>query len=457
MADRVSATDAASYLGEYVRSYRAEWGRFTARPPRGGGYPALPVSVYLSPGEFHCYLATDGFDLASYRWQPEYDWWIAGGPALVADTEPTRKPAWVTQLQAPLGENLGLYRFVLRGGPVDDETWQGRLPAPLDSAEHRADADTEIRVYEYAIDKETLLSRLTFGLLCRTMTFPVPGQDSELWNPRIIRNLGFGTADTRYRRFLTYLELDFHRDHAAWDPRSIWARVSIDLRRDFAYAATAPAEGGGMVSFTAPQAEFTEKLVDRLSALETAISQFARLCEENPEGPEALFHAFLQQNPILLDVYASAESKPRFVYPEGESPSGKTYVEPDFVLRYTGQSYRLVELERPGKAIGTTAGHARAELTQAGFQIAEWKQYIANHYDQLKTRFPGISTSCASTIVISRESERLAGGRQPTREVLAHYRDQTPADELLLYDDLLSRAREAYDRLSAHALGMSSS
>jgi hypothetical protein len=377
MADRVSATDAASYLGEYIRSYRAEWGRFTARPPQGGGYPALPVSVFLSPGEFHCYLASDGFALASYVWQPEYDWWIAGGPTLLADTEPTSRPAWVTRLlsdRGVLGKDIGVYRVVPPGGSVDDETWQGRLPPPLDTAEQQLNGDTEIRVYEYGIDKETLFSRLTFGVLGPTLDLHLPGQDSELWNPRIIRNLGFATADRKYRRFFTYLELGSHRDQAAWDLRSIWARVSIDLRRDFASAATAPVEGGGTLGLTAPQAQFTEKLVDRLSALEAAISQFAQLLEENPEGPEALFHAFLEQNPILLDVYASAESKPRFVYPEGESPFGKRYVEPDFVLRYTGQSYRLVELERPGKAIGTTAGHGRAELTQAGFQIAEWKQ-----------------------------------------------------------------------------------
>lgn len=338
---------------------------------------------------------------------------------------------------------------------MDDETWQGHLPQPLDGAEHQLDGTTGIRVYEYAIDKETLFARLTFGVIGPTLGLHLPGENSELWNPRTIRNLGFATADRRYRRFFTYLELGAHRDHAAWDRRSIWARVSTDLRRDFASAATASMEGGGSVGLTAPEAQFAEMLVDRLSALQIAITKFSDLLEKNPEAPEEHFHAFLEQNPILLDVYARAESKPRFVYPEGESPFGKTYVEPDFILRYPGRSYRLVELERPGKAIGTTAGHGRAELTQAGFQIAEWKQYIANHYDQLKTRFPGISTSCASTIVISRESERLFGGREPTREVLAHYREQTPADELLLYDDLLSRAREAYDRLSAHALGMS--
>jgi hypothetical protein len=74
-------------------------------------------------------------------------------------------------------------------------------------------------------------------------------------------------------------------------------------------------------------------------------------------------------------------SRPRFVYPEGKSPLGKAYVEPDFVIRRPGSRYTVVELERPGKLVATKRGHARAEVTQASFQIAEFKDYIVEHYD----------------------------------------------------------------------------
>lgn len=250
-------------------------------------------------------------------------------------------------------------------------------------------------------------------------------------------------------------ELSPHADASAWDHRSIWARVHVDLRRDFAHAFTVPSGGNGYLGVAArdPQAAFTDQFSDRLVGFGRAIDGFSELLDAEPEGAERKSQAFLEANTVFLDVYGKIEPRPRFQYQPAESPLGKTYVEPDFLVRYPGQQYRLIEIERPGKQFGTKKGQASADVTQAAFQIAEWKTYIANHYDLLKDRYPGISTACRTTIVISRATERQIGGQREVRRIVELYSAQLGADDVLLYDDLIARAREAYDRLSAHANG----
>lgn len=212
----------------------------------------------------------------------------------------------------------------------------------------------------------------------------------------------------------------------------------------------AGAEGGGLMSFGGDSWE--QPFFDRLTALRNTLDEFATLLKEKGDAEEALFHDFLEANPILLDVYAEPVSKPRWQYPAGESPLGKTHVEPDFVLKYADGSYRLVELERPKKLLATTQGQPRAEVNQAAFQIAEWRAYIANHYDLLKARFPGIGSRHTGMIVMSRSTVASIGiGRDPRKykELLS---SQYPGIEIYTYDELLDRARQAYTRLASLAV-----
>ena len=113
----------------------------------------------------------------------------------------------------------------------------------------------------------------------------------------------------------------------------------------------------------------------------------------------------------------------------------------------SGPRYELIEIERPGKQLATQAGHTRVDLTQAAWQIGEWKSYIANHYDRIRDEFPGIS-NYRTTIVIGRATESSFAGSDP-REYLDVARSQLGVDEILLYDDVLRRAQTAYDRLVA--------
>jgi len=88
-----------------------------------------------------------------------------------------------------------------------------------------------------------------------------------------------------------------------------------------------------------------DRSYSKLAVLEQLINRFEKLLNEFPDGHESVFHDFLKENSILIDVYVSQKdivSKPRFHYPPGESPLGKAYVEPDFVIKYAGNKYKLV-------------------------------------------------------------------------------------------------------------------
>ena len=124
-----------------------------------------------------------------------------------------------------------------------------------------------------------------------------------------------------------------------------------------------------------------------LAVLDQLINQFEKLLDDFPEGNESKFHKFLEDYPILIDIRVSQKNivpKPRFYYPPGESLLGKKYVEPDFLIRYSGNEYQLVELERPGKQIATKQGQPTSGVNQAAFQIEEWDDYIRNHIDRIR-------------------------------------------------------------------------
>lgn len=450
----VTASDAAAYLQKYIASYRREYNRFVAPPPIGAGYPALQISPFLYSEEFVCHLTDSGAAIADFSWEPPHDWYITGGPALLIDFPETRTPPAIIELLASkdlLGKDIGLYRIVANVD-IPEEIWRGSLPDPVESAESIANG-TRIKVFKYDIAWDELIGRLTLGAFGKILDLHLPNKDSEFWNPRIIGNLGFVTADRENKRFYHYLEFLPHTEPAAWDPRTIWVRVHNDVGRDFMYAATPELRRGGSIRFEKPEVPIPpiRAFHDHLAALGRVIDDFAKLVDERGDEDEAIFHSYLQANPILIDIYGEVVSKPRFRYPCGESPLGKEYVEPDFIVRYPWNAYRLVELERPSKRIATKRGEPTAALGQAAFQVAEWKTYIQKHYDLIKREFPGIFVSCSSMIVISRSSQRSFGEGRGLWDYMELVKNQFRVDEVFTYDDLLQRAKEAYIRLVALA------
>jgi hypothetical protein len=267
----------------------------------------------------------------------------------------------------------------------------------------------------------------------------------KFWVPHITRNMGFMNAARSNRRFINYLETSSHVEDAAWDQHAIFVRVQADLRRDFAHAFM-PFLTAGSISFG--EAQHRNAFFDRLTKLANTIDAFASLLRDQGDAQETVFHNFLANNSILLDVYADAISKPRFVYPPGAGPLGKAYVEPDFILNYADGTYKLIELERPNKDVATKQGHPRGEFTQASFQIAEWRHFIAIHYELIKAKFPGISLNPGAMLVISRSTTKSFGVGRRMDDYKGLLRAYLPNTEILTYDDLLDRATRAYVRLS---------
>jgi hypothetical protein len=451
----VTAKRAAIYLTEYVKLYRREYERFIATPPDGAGYPPLRISPYLHSSELYCYLAKDGAVLADFTLEPPYDWAIHG-PTFIVDTEETKNPPEIRMLLGGgvLGaQGGGVYRIVAHGG-VPDEIWSGVLPKPSETASAQVD-QTVIHVQRFTLSSTALLDRLTFGAFARIVNLRFPSYTSEFWAPRIIRDLGISTADLKHKQFFHYCELLGHVDDAAWEPRSAWARANMDVRRDFAFSVAYADRGGGVgtLSFDTPLAELGPPFRDRLAGLRDAIEEFESLLEEQPEADERVFHSYLEEHPILLDVYGSASSKPRFTYPAGASFLGKSYVEPDFIIQYPENTYKLIELEKPGHELATKRGDPRTALTHAAFQIAEWKDYIARFYTEIQNDFPGIAGSYKTMVIISRTSQRYLDSTANIHEYLSLVRQQLAVNDILTYDDLITHAKTAFVQIAGLAQG----
>jgi hypothetical protein len=397
----ITPEHAASYLAQYITAYRAYYQHLVLPPPGGSGYPPLVVSPYLLTIHFSCYLARDGAV-------------VVAGPHDVSEKWPDPRTESVLVNATP---NLS------------EDYAQGIIPPATAEARSGLPDGTTIQVGVHDIQWSELILRLTMG----SMDFSGNYARAPFWFPNVIAAVGFAAERTKLCRYLIRLEAIHHIDEAAWDLRAIPVRVEHDVRRDFA----------GVVR---PE-EFNQRLV----ALGHAIAHFAHLLRAQHGADESVFHDFVRNNPLLLDVYGTLVSKPRWRYPQGESPLGKEYVEPDFVIVYPGNRYRLVELERPEKPLATKAGHPRAELAQATFQIAEWRDYIARHYNLIKDTWPDISPNSPASVVISRQTEEsLVGDRSPARYA-ALLGFHHPNLEVFTYDDLLVRASQMYARITALA------
>ncbi len=445
----VSPSQVAEYLGTYVEAYRQEFERFTAAPPDGAGYPARAISPYLTTGALTCLIARGGTAIADFGWEPSYEWHVAGGPALMSDFEPTRVSPEVTELlrrEGLLGQSIGIYRVVAPNNQIPDEEWRGVLPEPTATVSVALDDGTTIEASALDVEWRDLVARLTFGVIGPILDFHLPEAQLPYWTPAILTDLGFLPADRSAHRFFHYLELAPHVSAAAWDRQSIWARVQVDVRRDFA---SAPVEPGAQIRTGGRPPEWSRPtFATRIPLLADAIADLRVALDQEPPPPEDAMQALFEKHPLLLNVYGIVRPKPRFCYPETAAPNGKTHVEPDFIVvehLVSGPRYELVEIERPGKQLSTQAGHARVDLTQAAWQIGEWKAYIANHYELIRDEFPGI-TNFRTSIIISRATE-ASFGKSEIRGWMQTARAQLAVDDILLYDDVLHRAESAYNHL----------
>jgi hypothetical protein len=209
-----------------------------------------------------------------------------------------------------------------------------------------------------------------------------------------------------------------------------------------------PDGDGGTMSF-GDTPSWIESYGNRLGLLKSAIDDLRSALQQRDDDVEAVFHTLLERHPLLLDVYGIVESRPGLSYPDGTaSPIGKTKLQPDFIVRYSDQSYKLVEIERPAKAVATSQGQPRAEVAQAVFQTAEWKHFIKTHYQTIADRYPGIQSKCKTAVVMSRSRQENFKNISDMRAYMGLIMEQFNIDEFLTFDDLLDRASTAYALLS---------
>src|SRR6266550_4383820 len=125
----LAAPAVAEYFKTYSAAYRGEYRRLTSPPPTGAGYPTLAISPYMRAGTLECWVSPDGVAIMSTLPEPDYKWWIAGGPAVVVDYAETRTPQWVVALlkaQGIWGKPIGMYRIVSQAR-LSEEVWTGRV------------------------------------------------------------------------------------------------------------------------------------------------------------------------------------------------------------------------------------------------------------------------------------------------------------------------------------------
>jgi len=450
--DRITLDDIQAYFTEYITTYRREYETFVSTPPRGPGYPRVIVSPYLGNSRFDVYISTTGIIVNQIEVEPGYKWYIAGGPALKVDYEPTVSPAHVSEILRAndlVGKNIGIYRIVAKK-TLPNKVWKGRIDGIIRkrSAENLVEG-ISVNFYELNIALAELVNILTFGAFGSILDVKLPQSTNDIGYPHIVRRMGIYPADLNHKRFFEYLEIHGQVDRSAWDRRVIGLRVKSDLRRDFAQALSGTEESrGGSLSFGAAN-EWAESYTNRLVTLQKAIRLLRENLLFNDAALEEVFHRVLEDNPILLDVYGICQSKPVLKYPAGhKSIIGKKFLVPDFIVVYPDKSYKLVEIERPSKSMATKEGQPRAEVTQAIFQIAEWKHFIKTHYDTIRDKYPGIQSKCKSMIIMSRSTQKAFGGLQDQKAYAELLMEQYNVDEVLTYDDILERASFAYYQLT---------
>jgi hypothetical protein len=411
----------------------------------------LVSTPYLEASSLDVYVANNGVVGVEEK-EPDHQWYVAGGPALKIDYEPTRTPTAVTDAIAAhglIGKPIGIYRVVSKS-VLPAPVWKGRVRSVARELKTR-DKTSEISlcVREVKSSLNDVVASLTFGAYGLILDPHLPNHQSQIGESHLTRNFGMFPADLNNRRFFRHLEIFGHADPCAWDLRLVNLRVQRDLRRDIASVLSDPERaGGGSMSFgNVPT--WIEAYNNRLESLQVAINDLREALQFNGDDVEAVFHAVLQKHPLLLDVYGICESKPELAYPTGSaSPIGKTKLQPDFLIRYPDQSYKLIEIERPSKSVATVQGQPRAEVGQAVFQTAEWKNFIKTHYQVVADRYPGIQSKCKTAVVMSRFHQENFKNVTDARAYMGLMMDQFSIDEFLTFDDLLERACTAYALLS---------
>lgn len=167
------------------------------------------------------------------------------------------------------------------------------------------------------------------------------------------------------------------------------------------------------------------------------LRKLRRLIDEasSGEGNEESLHQFLAKHPVLLSpTHDVVRSKVRF----GRHVS-------DFVVRESGGTYLLVEIESPQRRLYTKSGQRSSELIHAIDQTSDWMRYIQDNKATVERELDlsGISSSPRRLVVLGR-SEMLSDSNRRRRKTDA---GATPGLEVLTWDELVDRNESALSNL----------
>ncbi len=296
-------------------------------------------------------------------------------------------------------------------------------------------------------DIATFLAKFTLGFV-GSIDIKLEAQKDLYYYPHIIRNIGIYNVQLNKSKFIPYLEIHTNRDLCAWSEKSIYLRVSADIRRDFTHAATLSIyeknTDGGTISFGR---NVSDQFLSGLRILHAKVNNLQKLLNENPDALEGVYQKEFEQNPEVVDIYGKVTPQPQgFKYPDGVTGvDGKKSYIPDFIVEYPNFQWRLIEIEKPNKGIKTKEGHQRSEFTQSMHQIKQWKHLIRQYPEAVRNLYPGITEHCKYTLIIGRNTPSLHG------KDLASYKSMVIGNEtdidVYTYDEFIERIIKALIRL----------
>lgn len=142
--------------------------------------------------------------------------------------------------------------------------------------------------------------------------------------------------------------------------------------------------GSVLSNLTTSSKPAAQKLFTAISARWLAISAPVLAAYESlitdDANNEPAFQRFLTAHPHILDPFAVE------VWPQ---PDLYGFKAPDFIIRRADNTYVVVEIECPGKALITGGRQATFELTHAVSQVTDYDQFLMRKFSDLERHFPG--------------------------------------------------------------------
>ena len=165
------------------------------------------------------------------------------------------------------------------------------------------------------------------------------------------------------------------------------------------------------------------------------LAGFEKLIVDKPDN-EPAFQDFLTQHPQLLDPMAAQ------IWPQPDIFGSR---EPDFIVRRTDNSYLVVEIECPSKALVTAGGQLTADVTHAEQQVTDYRSYLMRHYTSAALHLPNFDDP--DCLVVT-GLQRTLGARQLA--VLKDANRHRHRLRIVGFDWLTDRARTIAANITRH-------